>query len=98
MVCWEKIPTYKEKMKKIFMLSLLIPFNMLAQCPNCEQIDEIIFEYYYKYNEDGELFSDAPFDFIDLKSDRERAIFYSGCVFSINDLIKHRESTNKQSN
>jgi hypothetical protein len=76
---------------KPLLIALLLPFGLQAVCSDCSFPYHIYARQYQTHYENAALqYSTGIIDIEDLKTAREKAIFYSGGAFSLRQ-ISHEE-------
>ncbi len=79
-------------MFKIMFTTFLLPVSLCSICQDCDfPYRQYLNEYQKHYENTAFFYSDEYITETRLTSDRERAIFYAGCAFSLEHLMMIEE-------
>jgi len=74
--------------KTIFLSLLLLPSVLCGICRDCDfPYQKYIYEYQHHFEKLAISYKDNIFTEDHLITDRDRAIFYSGCSFALEELM-----------
>jgi len=80
-------------MLKIIFILLFLPFSLYGICRDCDFPYQQYLRHYQTHYENRAMFYGGSFIIQeeDIKTDRERAIFYSGCAYSLESILMMEE-------
>lgn len=79
-------------MFKIMFTTFLLPVSLCALCRDCDFPYRYYLHEYKKYYENTSFsYSEENITETRIDTDRERAIFYSGCAFSLEQIMMMEE-------